>query len=114
MYTITYVLNGGVYAGSRANIRETYPAGTVISIHEAPIRRGYRFLYWQGSAYYPGESYTVTGDHTFTAQWERTYEPDISPRTGDNSRLGLWTLLMLLSLSCLAFVPAVYRKKGTH
>ena len=70
MCTITYDLNGGSYRGSTANIYETYPLGTTISIHEAPVREGYRFTYWRGSEYRPNDRYTVVGDHTFVAQWE--------------------------------------------
>ena len=28
-------------------------------------------MYWEGSEHHPGDRYTVTGDHTFTAQWRR-------------------------------------------
>ena len=70
-YTITYKLNGGTYSGSADDIVEVYPAGTEISIHEAPVRAGYTFQYWEGSAYYPGDKYIVTEDHTFTAMWKK-------------------------------------------
>ena len=68
MYTITYDLNGGSFEGSTENIAETYKTGTEISIHE--------------SEYQPGDKYTVTEDHTFTAQWEKV--PDkTEPGTDD-------------------------------
>ena len=51
------------------DIIEKYPAGTVISIHEAPVREG--FYYWKGSEYKAGQKYKVTEDHTFTAQWKK-------------------------------------------
>jgi len=35
------------------------------------VRSGYDFRYWKGSNYDPGDRYTVTGDHTFVAQWIR-------------------------------------------
>ena len=69
-FTITYKLNGGTYDGGTNDIVETYDAGTVISIHEAPVREGYTFTYWKGSEYQPGDKYTVTEDHTFEAQWK--------------------------------------------
>ena len=69
-FTITYKLNGGTYDGSTNDIVETYDAGTVISIHEAPVREGHTFTYWKGSEYQPGDKYTVTEDHTFEAQWK--------------------------------------------
>ena len=82
MYTITYDLNGGSFEGSTENIAETYKTGTEISIHEAPVRDGYKFMYWKGSEYQPGDKYTVTEDHTFTAQWEKV--PDkTEPGTDD-------------------------------
>jgi LPXTG-motif cell wall-anchored protein len=86
IYTITYVLNGGSYNGSTDDIVEKYPAGTGILIHEAPTREGYAFDYWKGSAYQPGDVYTVTEDHTFVAQWKSNGEdaPTPTPDNGDN------------------------------
>ncbi|MDO5132697.1 MAG: InlB B-repeat-containing protein, partial [Eubacteriales bacterium] len=73
-YDIRYNLNGGSYDGSTEDIVEQYPVGTVITIHEAPERDGYTFDYWKGSAYQPGDKYTVTGDHVFEAQWKEKEE----------------------------------------
>lgn len=33
-------------------------SGEVITIRDKPTREGYTFLYWKGSEYYPGDSYT--------------------------------------------------------
>ena len=128
-YTITYKLNGGIYDGSTKDIVEQYPEGTVISIHEAPTREGYVFDYWKGSAYQPGDKYTVTGDHVFVAQWKEaekekttddTDDDDSdgskrsggkSPRTGDDSQAGMW-LLMLLLAAAGTLGTSVYRKKS--
>lgn len=83
-YTITYDANGGKIdpAGSFGTARAgreivyyTYAYGEVITIIGAPQREGYKFLYWKGSEYQPGDSYTVKGDHTFVAQWEKESEP---------------------------------------
>ena len=93
--TITYDLNGGVYDGKSDNIAERYRYGTVISIHDAPSREGYAFLYWKGSEHHPGDRYTVVEDHVFAAQWEPNQEtgqlgvssePDVSkqPVQGEN------------------------------
>ena len=98
MYTITYKLNGGIFAGSKEDIVETYPDGTVISIHTAPTRDGYVFLYWKGSEYQPGDEYKVTGDHVFTAQWKETETPPSAPNTGDTSSPLLWIAAMAFSL----------------
>ena len=48
--------------------------GEVIKLIDAPTRIGYKFLYWKGSEYQPGDKYTVTGTHTFTAVWEKELE----------------------------------------
>ncbi len=76
--TITYKLNGGKYNGSSDDILEKYDYGTKIKIHAKPTRSGYRFLYWKGSEYQPGDTYTANDDHTFVAQWEK------EESTGDN------------------------------
>lgn len=47
--------------------------GKTIKILEAPKRDGYKFLYWKGSKYLPGEKYEVKADHTFEAVWEDDY-----------------------------------------
>lgn len=41
--------------------------GQKITIPKAPVKKGYKFLYWKGSKYYPGDKYTVTTSHKFTA-----------------------------------------------
>ena len=71
---ITYKLGGGTYNGSPEDIVETHDDGETITIHEAPVREGYTFSYWEGSEYKPGDSYTVSGDHTFTAVWTENKE----------------------------------------
>ena len=58
-------------------------SGEVITIRDKPTREGYTFLYWKGSEYYPGDSYTVVGDHTFVAQWEKDDNPT-TPTTPTN------------------------------
>ena len=70
-HTITYKLGGGVFDGSSDDIVETHEVGETIRIHAAPTRAGYRFLYWEGSKYAPGDAYVVGEDHTFTAKWEK-------------------------------------------
>ena len=45
--------------------------GDEITIPEKPIKEGYKFLYWKGSKYQPGDKYTVVGNHTFVAEWEK-------------------------------------------
>ena len=108
VYTITYVLNGGEFDGKPDDILEVYPADTEISIHEKPTREGYEFLYWEGSSYQPGDKYTVTEDHTFTAQWKKV-DPDV-PDTGDNEPVFYWYAILGVSLLGL-FSVIVFDKK---
>lgn len=82
-YTITYELDGGNIDGNEGPIKETYKKGTVIEIMKAPEKEWFEFSHWEGSKYMPGDKYTVTEDHTFTAKWiedptetEEEYLPD--------------------------------------
>ena len=68
-YTISYDLNGGTMDGKTGIVTVDIEEGTVITL-PTPSREGYAFDYWEGSKYYAGDSYTVTEDHTFTAQWK--------------------------------------------
>lgn len=99
-YNIVYKLSGGSYKGSSEDIVENYWQNTSISVHEAPVRDGYEFLYWKGSEYKPGDKYTVTEDHVFTAQWRKVSGPagGSKTNTGDDSSLALWFVLLLTSL----------------
>ena len=121
-YTITYDLNGGEYNGSTENITEGYEAGTIIKIHAKPTRDGYTFLYWKGSEYQPGDEYTVTEDHVFTAQWEKTVTPSdddsttskkdssTSAKTGDENDI---TSLLMLMITSIALIAAMgYRRRN--
>ncbi|MBQ9815665.1 MAG: Cna B-type domain-containing protein [Lachnospiraceae bacterium] len=107
-YTITYKLNGGTFGGKTADIIEVYPGGTVISIHEAPTREGYKFIRWEGSSYQPGDKYTVTEDHTFVAQWEPTKEV---PDTGDNNSTLLWALLAFAAVFGMTGTIISFRRR---
>ena len=115
-FFITYDLNGGTYDGKQGIIEETYTKGTVISIHEAPTREGYVFLYWKGSEYQPGDSYTVEGDHTFTAQWKKEEKKEDkddkhpTPKTGDETRLDVWIMMMIVSMIGLGALFFASRK----
>lgn len=121
---LTYKLNGGTYNGSTADIEESHTVGDVIAVHEAPARNGYVFLYWQGSQYNPGDSYTVTGDHTFTAVWKDT-EADSKdnpssndtsgkkvPETGDRSDSLLWLVSLMAACTAAVWASLQRRKLG--
>ncbi|MGX8773826.1 MAG: InlB B-repeat-containing protein, partial [Bacillota bacterium] len=79
---ITYDLNGGNYNGDTQNVIVDTYVGAVITIKEAPVREGYEFVEWSGSSHQPGDSYTVEGDHTFTAVWKALNTS--SPNGGDS------------------------------
>ena len=114
VYSIKYDLNGGTLEGKTGVITVEAEEGSVITIPAAPTRDGYKFTYWKGSEYHPGDSYTVEGDHTFTAQWEEITktEPTVEttteetkkvvikdqPATGDASALYLLVSLFVISL----------------
>ena len=108
-FTITYDLNGGSFDGSTEAIKEVHEKGTVISIHEAPVREGYTFRYWKGSRYDPGDEYTVTEDHTFTAQWDKKGAG--GALTGDGSHPGIWAALAFLAALGLAAMAVMRRRR---
>ncbi|MBQ6401841.1 MAG: InlB B-repeat-containing protein [Firmicutes bacterium] len=118
---VTYVPNGGVFRGSTVGTTIDYLDGDTITIAEAPTRKGYTFLYWKGSEYQPGESYTVTEDHVFVAMWEKNDDPDDPDdkdkkdkdeeetiETGDMVHLELM-ILFLLSAALAGIV--LYRRR---
>ena len=131
MFKVTYDLNGGEYNGSKANIVEEYQVDTVIKVHDAPVREGYEFQYWQGSKYDPGDSYKVTEDHTLTAQWEKVSDENGSGKsgdgnnqngsrnddsgrgngssTGDSTHILMWAAVMLAAM--LGFIGAAIRRR---
>ena len=123
--TLTFDLGGGTIDGKTSLVIEA-DVGDIITIPEAPVRDGYTFKYWKGSEYYPGDKYTVEGDHTFTAVWEKKSDggntdtrgassnasgKSSATRTGDG--LGE-TIAMLGAMAvfalCLAFF-ALYRRR---
>ncbi|MBR2707100.1 MAG: S8 family serine peptidase [Mogibacterium sp.] len=110
-FTITYDLNGGSFDGSAKAIREVYEKGTVISVHEAPEREGYVFRYWKGSRYDPGDEYTVTENHTFTAQWDKKGAGGGGTRTGDGSHLRIWALFAFLAVLGIAAMAVIRRRR---
>ena len=119
---VTFDANGGEWDNDEKIRIVDANKGDIIKILEAPKRDGYTFKYWKGSKYYPGDSYTVVGPHTFTAIWEKTEQsaskPETnkpaeikkSPKTGDN--IGLFIFNGIASLiGIIALV--VLRKKKT-
>ena len=107
--TITFDPAGGKLNGKDGPVSVKCAYGLSITIPDAPEREGYTFLYWKGSEYYPGQEYTVTGDHTFVARWELspTPTPRPVPKTGDSGEPSLWLLLVLLGFAGLAAAAAL-------
>ena len=71
---VEIVFNANEGAWANGDTRRVYrrAVDSVITIESAPMREGYKFLYWKGSKFYPGESFVVPdGGHTFVAQWEK-------------------------------------------
>ena len=68
-YTVTYDCNGGT-SGCPSNMTDI-TAGTSITLADAPIKTDYTFDGWNdgSTTYQAGDSYTVNGDVTMTAQW---------------------------------------------
>jgi len=128
-YTLTFDPAGGTLNGKTSPYTMTADYDSTINLADAPTRDGYRFLYWKGSEYQAGASYTVKGDHTFTAVWEKEEDEEEkrpasgddaeadhddsgsykSPKTADESRTELW--ILLVAAAGLGFVTALTQKK---
>ena len=91
--------------GKTGLIKKKYGRGEIITIPGPPVRKGYEFLYWEGSRYNPGDQYKVTGDHTLTAVWKKKV-----PATGDSANPVLWLAMALLGAGTVVFI----RKKERH
>ena len=77
---IVFDANGGAWENGETRREYRLVAGSVITIEAAPTREGYKFLYWKGSEFHPGDRYTVpAGGHTFVAQWEKVEKPEDKP-----------------------------------
>ena len=69
-HTLTYDLNGGTGTGYDS---VTTKYGAEITIAAAPTKDGYAFTGWSDgtNTYQPGETLTVNGNITLTAQWRK-------------------------------------------
>ena len=116
---ISFDLNGGTLDGKTGIVTIIVKNGTSITL-PAPTREGYTFDYWEGSRYNAGDLYTVNGDHTFTAQWKKNSDdpgisdPDMPPKTGDESNPVLWGSLMFLSVAAMVSLFLCMRKRKTE
>lgn len=85
LFTITYLANGGTFAGGQTEISSQHKAGKVITIIAAPTFAGHTFQYWEGSRHNPGDKYKVVSDHTFTAIWDKPEDPN-KPKPDDEDK----------------------------
>ena len=91
-FTVTYVLLNG------ETRTETADYGQNVTLGEEP-RTGYTFVGWKDSekVYHAGETITVTGDMTLTAEWKKLPSAENLPKTGDESPVLLWGAALAVS-----------------
>ena len=91
-FTVTYVLLDG------KTRTETVDYGKTVTLGEEP-RTGYTFVGWKDSekVYHAGETITVTGDMTLTAEWKKLPSAENLPKTGDESPVLLWGAVLAVS-----------------
>ena len=91
-FTVTYVLLNG------ETRTETAAYGETVTLGEEP-RTGYTFVGWKDSekVYHAGETITVTGDMTLTAEWKKLPSAENLPKTGDESPVLLWGAALAVS-----------------
>ena len=91
-FTVTYVLLNG------ETRTETAAYGQTVTLGEEP-RTGYTFVGWKDgeNVYRAGETITVTGDMTLTAEWKKLPSAENLPKTGDESPVLLWGAALAVS-----------------
>lgn len=124
--SLSYDANGGIGTMSA----ETGVAGKIVTVAQNEFTRNdYTFTGWntqadgKGTAYKAGDSFTLTDtDTVLYAQWSKnsgsagtgtkgTAKPTDSTKTGDNSNLALWFVLLLVSGGAAIGTTVVSRKK---
>ena len=91
-FTVTYVLLDGKPR------TETAAYGQNVTLVEEP-RTGYTFVGWKDGEKMrqAGETLTVTGDMTLTAEWKKLPSAENLPKTGDESPVLLWGAALAVS-----------------
>ncbi len=110
--TVIFDPAGGKWEdGTTTSKKITATVGNKITIVEAPVKKGYKFQYWnrKDSKYQPGNKYQVpSGKHTLTAVWAKTTkstdQDQTLPKTGENTGTHLWQSLLLFVASGLLLV----------
>ena len=91
-FTVTYVLLNGETRTEKVDY------GQMVTLSEEP-RTGYTFVGWKDGEkmYHAGETITVTGDMTLTAEWKKLPSAENLPKTGDESPVLLWGAALTVS-----------------
>ena len=91
-FTVTYVLLNGETRTEKVDY------GQMVTLSEEP-RTGYTFVGWKDGEkmYHAGETITVTGDMTLTAEWKKLPSAEKLPKTGDESPVLLWGAALAVS-----------------
>ena len=91
-FTVTYVLLDG------KTRTETVAYGQNVTLGEEK-REGHTFVGWKDGekVYHAGETITVTGDVTLTAEWKKLPSAENLPKTGDESPVLLWGAALAVS-----------------
>ena len=91
-FTVTYVLLNGETRTEKVDY------GQMVTLSEEP-RTGYTFVGWKDGEkmYHAGETITVTGDMTLTAEWKKLPSTENLPKTGDESPVLLWGAALAVS-----------------
>ena len=91
-FAVTYVLLDG------KTRTETVAYGQNVTLGEEK-REGHTFVGWKDGekVYHAGETITVTGDMTLTAEWKKLPSAENLPKTGDESPVLLWGAALAVS-----------------
>ena len=91
-FKVTYVLLDG------KTRTKTAAYGENVTLVEEP-RTGYTFVGWKDGEkmHQAGETITVTGDVTLTAEWKKLPSAENLPKTGDESPVLLWGAALAVS-----------------
>ena len=111
-YELTFNPDGGNWNGSTEPVKLVYVENAVITIYQAPTREGYTFVEWHGSSYQPGDSYTVTGAHTFTAVWRKNETAQAVVATGEDGRYLLRSMFFIACSAAIVLTMCIRKKKG--
>ena len=111
-YTVTYKSDDG----AKTYKTEFYVEGDTVTVMKWS-KSGYVFQGWSNEkdsekvAYKADKTFEIEKDMTFYAVWKEYVAPT-NPKTGDNSFIGLWTAVMVLTLAGASAL--IFTKKKTR